>query len=84
MRDSNKILGFLSFIAVACVGIALFISSLISAPKAVDILNKIAYYSAYICIVATSFIYCFNKKSLVFWIIWFIAMVLLVLGGFVL
>ncbi len=84
MSDSGKFFGFLSFVAVGCVGIALFVSSLVSAPKTIDILNKIAYYSAYLCIVLSSFLYCLNKRSLLFWVIWLIAMVFLVLGAFIL
>ena len=84
MASSNKFLGFLSFVAVACVGIALFVGSLLTNSRAVDILNQIAYYSAYAAIVLASFVFCWNQKKLLLWIIWAIAMVFLILGAFVL
>lgn len=85
MRDSGKILGFLSYVAVAAVGIAMFIAALISKnTKAVDILTKIAYYSALASIVLGSFFFCCWQKKIVFWIVWIVIVTLLVLGVFVL
>lgn len=84
MNGSNKVLGFLSYVAVACVGVAMFVASLLKDAKAVGILSKIAYYSAYLCIVLTSLLFCLERKKLVLWIVWAISMVLLILGCFVL
>ena len=85
MEKSNKILGFLSYVAVAAVGIAMFISALVvKGSKAAEILVKIAYYSAFLCVVLSSFLFCARQRRMLLWIIWLISMVLLVLGCFVL
>ena len=85
MEKGNKILGFLSYVAVACVGIAMFISALVvKGSRAAEVLVKIAYYSAFLCIVLSSLLFCMRQRRMMLWIIWIIAMVLLVLGCFVL
>lgn len=85
MEKGNKVLGFLSFVAVAAVGIAMFISSLLkTGTKAAGILVQIAYYSAFLCISLSSFLFCLRARRLMLWIIYAISMVLLVLGCFVL
>ena len=89
MQGSGRILGFLSYVAVAAVGIALFVAALISknsaaGAKAVDILSKIAYYSALASIGLGSLVFCFSQKKLLLWIVWLVAATLLVLGAFVL
>ena len=85
MEKSNKILGFLSYVAVAAVGVAMFISSLLQAGSNVaNVFVKIAYYSAFLCVVLSSLLFCMRQRRLLLWIIWLIAMVLLVLGCFVL
>jgi len=85
MEKSNKILGFLSYVAVAAVGIAMFISALVAkGSHAAEVLVKIAYYSAFLCIVLSSALFCMRQRRMLLWIIWVISMVLLVLGCFVL
>ena len=85
MEKSNKILGFLSYVAVAAVGVAMFIGALVNnGTRAEQVLIKIAYYSAYVCIVLSSLLFCMRQRRMLLWIIWLISMVLLVLGCFVL
>ena len=85
MEKSSKILGFISYVAVACVGVAMFVQSLLkNGSRAAGILLKVAYYAAFFCIALSSFLYCIQRRRLLLWIIWGITMVLLVLGCFVL
>ena len=85
MEGSNKFLGFLSYVAVAAVGIAMFVGSLLKkGSKAAGLLLEIAYYSAFFCIVLTSLLFCMKQKRMLLWIVWAVSMVLLVLGCFVL
>lgn len=83
MKDTPRFTGFLALVAVICVGISLFISSLISAPKIVEVFQKIAYIAADIVIIISSFLYVSSKRNLVYWIIWGVSVTLLILGGFV-
>ena len=86
MEKSNKILGFLSYVAVACVGVVMFVHSLLPKKqfKAAGVLLQVAYYSAFFCIALSSLLFCMRSRRLLLWIIYAISMVLLVLGCFVL
>ena len=73
----GRILKFISFVAVICIGLALIFSKFISSISGA--LTTIGNVLSYIVVLASSFSYAVYKRNIWYYVVWAVAAVLIVL-----
>jgi len=79
-KSNGWILHFLSFVAVILIGVSLLLSKIHALGDVAHAFLVIANAIAYLIVAVTSVIYVSKKKNIWLWIVWTIAIVLIVIS----
>ena len=76
----KSFLSIMAYVAVVAVGVALLLQALLKGEQVAGIIKLVADVIAYLMLVIYSFAYAKSRRSVVFVIVWIIAVVLIVIS----
>ena len=82
VKSGGWLPNLISFVAVICVGISLLLSKVGLSGEISRAFSTIANVISYLILIALSLFYVAKRKKLWIWIVWAVAVVLIVVGFF--